>query len=181
VLRKAVTVARDNRCDRDGLKMVPGSPVLLTLKPNWDAMARCESGGKLVQPNTGNGLLTVGLQFTPAHMGRERGCRITPPPRVAIRQIRGLRAKRCCRPRDSEAWPVLRRSNGVWRLARAARWLAWIPLGNLPHPVHRAAQSLPREARFVARQQGRVHPPGRSDCGGLVQALPAGPSSRQSR
>ena len=96
-------------------------------EPNWDAMARCESGGNW-SANTGNGYYG-GLQFTPATWAANGG---VGSPAAASRDQQIRVARNVLQTQGLGAWPVCGGPMGL-AAGTCRAMVAWIPLGNLPH------------------------------------------------
>jgi hypothetical protein len=96
-------------------------------EPNWDAMARCESGGNW-SADTGNGFYG-GLQFTPATWASNGG---VGSPSAASRDEQIRVARNVLRTQGIGAWPVCGGPIGM-AVSTCRTLVAFIPIGNLPH------------------------------------------------
>jgi hypothetical protein len=95
--------------------------------PDWDAMARCESGGNW-SANTGNGFYG-GLQFSPGTWAANGG---QGSPAAASRDEQIQVARNVLHTQGLGAWPVCGGPMG-WAASTCRTLVAFIPIGNLPH------------------------------------------------
>jgi hypothetical protein len=95
--------------------------------PDWDAMARCESGGNW-SANTGNGFYG-GLQFSPGTWAANGG---QGSPAAASRDEQIQVARNVLHTQGLGAWPVCGGPVG-WAASTCRTLVAFIPIGNLPH------------------------------------------------
>jgi hypothetical protein len=95
-------------------------------EPNWDAMARCESGGNW-SANTGNGYYG-GLQFAPSTWAANGGVG-SPADAGRDEQIRV--ARNVLQTQGIGAWPVCGGPIGM-AVSTCRTLVAFIPIGNLP-------------------------------------------------
>src|ERR1700687_1529989 len=96
-------------------------------EPNWDAMARCESGGNW-SANTGNGFYG-GLQFSPGTWAAHGG-QGSPGAASLDEQIQV--ARNVLHTQGLGAWPVCGGPVG-WAASTCRTLVAFIPIGYLPH------------------------------------------------
>lgn len=72
--------------------------------PNWDQIAKCESGGNW-SINTGNGF-SGGLQFAPGTWASHGGTQFAPTANQATREQQIIVAQRVLQTQGIGAWPV---------------------------------------------------------------------------
>jgi hypothetical protein len=86
------------------MSLLPLSTGTAQASPNWDAIARCESGNNW-HINTGNGY-QGGLQFAPGTWASHGGLEYAPAANLATREQQIAVAERVLATQGIGAWPV---------------------------------------------------------------------------